>query len=744
MADNSVVQTIKDAEIDARSLSEFISKDATFTVARRLAPSVHTLDYYLEYLDTLKLLMTQKTGTVTVDGQILKTISQAVNDAVRDATLAPSESTNVFSANDYGASTTADYQTNRAAIQAANDAAVAAGGGFVTLNSGTYLVKGIIQDTRVVFSMPNVTLKSPDGLGSSIISTRRYNAVCNATKGSAVLTVASGSVEFLEVGTRVGVQAVGGMQESQKTTLSNTIDSATTSITIASSNGLTNNNTLLIDDELITYTTILAGGVLSGVVRGAYGTTATSHSSGAPVAVAKRHYATVIAKIGSTITLDKPVLNSGSNIELAYGVTRAGIVGLPILDCNKPEGGAPSSVYGYLGTLASQCIFELKIINGDIGGFMLQKGCAYNYTKRMYLHDCGVPGSTGRGSSLWLYQGCENNYFDYVEITGKIWVGVYLDDRTSTNEEGWDDANDFNTFNTVNINCTESQTAVLNMVSGRYNRFLGGYIKAPRVAISVSTNSQGVGGGIESTGNYFNNFTVDVSDYAYLFYSSGNTLTNLNIIKPNSVSIDEGSNNVHSIAYSEGTKASVPTGYTVNRLKNTRMDTMDGWTIETKGGSPSAVLGEDGYLQLGSDVSMFNNILYNTDLIPVGAGEVIGAAMQISVPAGSPAIQLRLAVTAYKGGTSLTPVGSNVSNTFTINPGTTVTLKGRMINTPKETIGVRLLLQMYSNANPNYKIKVEPKPTILIGVTDVKTMFNGDSDGAMWLGEEGASQSILF
>lgn len=44
---NSIVQTIKDAEIDARSLSEFIYKPADFTVARRLAPPIHTLEYYL-------------------------------------------------------------------------------------------------------------------------------------------------------------------------------------------------------------------------------------------------------------------------------------------------------------------------------------------------------------------------------------------------------------------------------------------------------------------------------------------------------------------------------------------------------------------------------------------------------------------------------------------------------------------------------------------------------------------------
>lgn len=53
MADNSIIQTIRDAEIDARSLSEFIYRPANFTVYRRLAPSIHTLDYYLNMLDVI-------------------------------------------------------------------------------------------------------------------------------------------------------------------------------------------------------------------------------------------------------------------------------------------------------------------------------------------------------------------------------------------------------------------------------------------------------------------------------------------------------------------------------------------------------------------------------------------------------------------------------------------------------------------------------------------------------------------
>lgn len=48
---NSIVQTIREAEIDARSLSEFVYNPADAMVSRRLAPSIHTLNYYLRFFD---------------------------------------------------------------------------------------------------------------------------------------------------------------------------------------------------------------------------------------------------------------------------------------------------------------------------------------------------------------------------------------------------------------------------------------------------------------------------------------------------------------------------------------------------------------------------------------------------------------------------------------------------------------------------------------------------------------------
>ena len=60
---------------------------ATVTVNRRLAPPVHTLNYYLMYLEGLEKVYSQPTGTVEVNGEVVKTVRQSINDAVDSVIL---------------------------------------------------------------------------------------------------------------------------------------------------------------------------------------------------------------------------------------------------------------------------------------------------------------------------------------------------------------------------------------------------------------------------------------------------------------------------------------------------------------------------------------------------------------------------------------------------------------------------------------------------------------------------------
>ena len=84
-------------------------------------------------------------------------------------------------------------------------------------------------------------------------------------------------------------------------TLSSSINTSVTSLTMASSTSFPTSGTVLIDNELISYTGN-SGGTLSGLTRGASGTTAASHSSGATVTDASNFFAWNAAASGDIVT----------------------------------------------------------------------------------------------------------------------------------------------------------------------------------------------------------------------------------------------------------------------------------------------------------------------------------------------------------------------------------------------------------------------------------------------------------
>jgi hypothetical protein len=94
----------------------------------------------------------------------------------------------------------------------------------------------------------------------------------------------------------------GGTQSGQfVSTLSSGINASVTSLTIASSTSFASSGTIIIDSEIISYTGN-SGGTLSGLSRGASGTTAASHSSGAQVTDASNYAGWNSAVSGDVIT----------------------------------------------------------------------------------------------------------------------------------------------------------------------------------------------------------------------------------------------------------------------------------------------------------------------------------------------------------------------------------------------------------------------------------------------------------
>jgi len=114
---------------------------------------------------------------------------------------------------------------------------------------------------------------------------------------------------YYPVGPAVEVASTGyglgpwsGFKSGQFTsTLSSGINASVTSLTMASSSSFPSSGTVLIDNELISYTGN-SGGTLSGLTRGASGTTAASHDSGATVTDASNFFAWNAAASGDIVT----------------------------------------------------------------------------------------------------------------------------------------------------------------------------------------------------------------------------------------------------------------------------------------------------------------------------------------------------------------------------------------------------------------------------------------------------------
>jgi len=153
-------------------------------------------------------------------------------------------------------------------------------------NDNKFMVTSIPTDTTLTINVGS----NESGSGASTsggIRVRHYYPV-----GPAVEVASTGW----------GLGSWGGVKQGQFTsTLSAGINTTATSLTMASSTSFASSGTVIIDNELITYTAN-SGGTLSGLTRGASGTTAASHSSGDTVTDASNYFAWNAAASGDIVT----------------------------------------------------------------------------------------------------------------------------------------------------------------------------------------------------------------------------------------------------------------------------------------------------------------------------------------------------------------------------------------------------------------------------------------------------------
>lgn len=402
------------------------------------------------------------------------------------------------------------WQQNSDALNAAADAAEAAGGGRVIASPGVYDVKGVVVGSRVTLDMPGVTLRSPDGQAPNVITTKTQST--SATASGATLTV--GDAADIEVGSLVAVHHAGKPHPSQSTFLTANIDSTqTTGLELAVTKGWpTYNGHIRFGSEIIQYAS-RSGGVLSGVTRGVAGTTAASHLTTEPAHLATHHYGIVAAVSGTTVTIDGAVsLNvTGSTVTVgSIGMTIA--PGL-VIDGNSIPGGSTSSVYGLTLTLCRRAVVDgLTVKNGDMGGVMVVDGSRDNFFSSTTILDSGIHGVKGAG--MWCFASASRNTFDGLRIEGPIWTGIYIDDRTRT-ATPWDGPCDGNTVTNFIIEHTAEivgYNPAIAVVGSNDNKFAFGKtsgtstgIKVEHVAGQTSTHD---GSFPPCSGNHFSNIHV--------------------------------------------------------------------------------------------------------------------------------------------------------------------------------------------------------------------------------------------
>ncbi|WP_261006539.1 BppU family phage baseplate upper protein [Staphylococcus haemolyticus] len=404
-----------------------------------------------------------------------------------DSLKGESHQSTFINAEDFGASPNADWNTNKEAIQKAIDEANALGGGTVSLSPGVYTVKGLEISSNVTINGDGVTFKSPDGVAPDIIKSRSYNTKSTVNDDMMSLTLAD--TTGLLKGAVIAIRGAGGVHYSQKTTLTDDIDAKqTTGIKLSDSYGFISSGHLFIENEIISYSGI-SNNELTGVVRGLFGTTSVAHTNGVTVGTAMRFYTEVSEINGNTVTVTDKIPLSLTDTDVTYGVINPKIQNIKF-DGNRVRGGAPTEVHPIKFELTRYGLIENVTVQNGESGIMARNGNFDLLIQNPVFIDCSVV-ENSFGSGGWLFRANRRCKYSNVTAIGKMWTGVYFDDRTSVGLE-WDAPN----YDCVLDGLFTRQDRLYDnlgfaMVGGVRNVAKNCKISGPRTGFSCTSNSQG-------------------------------------------------------------------------------------------------------------------------------------------------------------------------------------------------------------------------------------------------------------
>jgi hypothetical protein len=392
----------------------------------------------------------------------------------------------------YGA--TGNGSTNdTAAIQKANDAVVAQGGGTVYFPAGTYRAMGVLQDSNVTFQgSPGAVLKHYNGTTNSpIVAGRVIHTTGSIVEGSQKLRVAV--ARGFVPGAVVAVRAAGGASKVQATKTAWPLANRIGSVVFANEKywPRTGQNFALIENEIISYTG-MRGATAQNVHRGLFGTAAVAHMSGAPIAQLQVLYAHVVSVSGLDIQLDKPAVQGVRGSRVDVGVVDATVRDLT-LDGNKVAGGSSSTNPVPLSySLANGVtITNNTIQRGDHGAIILDEATTGAVVQNNTMLDNGTP-SAHLGSAVWLFRGATGNVVQDNTIGGDSYNGITIDDRSESSNE-FDAPADNNAILRNHIELANIQgNAAIYVVGSDLNEVGDNDVRSSYYGVAVSRSTQGL------------------------------------------------------------------------------------------------------------------------------------------------------------------------------------------------------------------------------------------------------------
>lgn len=429
---------------------------------------------------------------------------------------------------DFGASPTASWQTNRDAFQKANDVVTANGGGVINVKPGEYSLKGLTLDSNVDLILKDVTLKHPDGLAPSLISTKVTTTTISTIKDSNYININ-------ELGSShkdciIAIEGLGGISNTQRTELESDIDSTTLTINLVNDDGkFPKNNVIRIGDELIKYSSI-NNKVVTVVERGAFGTTATSHTKNDVVGLANVFYTEITKVTDNKGYLRDSIPLTANNVRVWIGSKNVKISGGKI-DGNKYNGGSPSSVFGIEFPHARFCnITDVSFENCDQGAIFLNKGAQENNITNCNFKDNNVYNlqSGNKGASIWLFQNCRFNKIVNPTFYGSGWVAIYIDDRT-TIADIFDKPNTDNYVINATVNFDNNPPGYnpgIIITGSSRNVVSNGYIKGPYTAVKIERGSQYLKEPEKAENNEVSSFFFDTNQ-PWNISAEGNRINNV-------------------------------------------------------------------------------------------------------------------------------------------------------------------------------------------------------------------------